>query len=463
LGKTENILKKEDNMANKNYDVLIVGGGPAGIITGVTSKTYYPDKSVAIVRKENKVLVPCGIPYILHTLESPEKDIIPDEPIIKKGIDIIIDEVIKVNIEDNFVLTGNGDRIDFEKIVFATGSTPTEPQWLEGRELDNVFYIKKDMDYLSGLKEKLKKLENIVIVGGGFIGVEVADEIKKDKHKKVTIVEKLPHILYLAFDEDCCVKAEEDLRDEGVDIITGKGVSKIEGVGKVEKVILEDNSELKADAVILSLGYKPNTKLAEKAGVRLGHSGAIWVDEYLRTDFDNVFAVGDCVERKDFITRRISNVMLASTATSEARIAGANLFKLQVVKTFTGTIGIFSTKIGNHAYGSAGISESTAKALGFDIVVGIAESIDKHPGSLPGAHKQKIKLIASRKSEIIMGAQVFGGDSTGELINLLGFAIQQKTTAGGLLISQIGTHPLLTSAPTTYPIIKAAENLISKL
>ncbi len=450
-------------MSKKNFDVVIIGGGPAGIITAVTSKTYYPQKSIAIIRKEEKVLVPCGIPYVFYTLSTTEKNIIPDEPIKGKGVEIIVDEVLSVDVKEKKLKTANGDTISFERLVFSTGSTPYEPSWLPGRELENVFYIRKNKQYLDYVVEKIKKLKKIVVVGGGFIGVEVADELSKYDDKEITIIEKLPHILYLAFDEECCKKAEEILKEKGVNVISGNGIKEIKGSGKVEKVVLEDGEELLADAVILSLGYKPNVKLAEEAGIRLGASGAIWVDEYMRTDYDHIFAVGDCVERKDFITRRISNIMLASTATSEARITGANLFNLQVVKTFTGTIGIFSTKVGDTAFGAAGISEESAKEKGFDIVVGIAESVDRHPGSLPGAHKQRVKLIASRKTGVLMGAQVCGGESIGELINLLGFAIQKKTSLGDLLITQIGTHPLLTSAPTTYPIIKAAENAISKM
>ncbi len=450
-------------MSKKNFDVLIIGGGPAGIITAVTAKTYYPQKSVAIIRKEEKVLVPCGIPYVFYTLESTDKNLIPDEPLKKKGVELIIDEVLSVNINEKEVKTADGNVYGFEKLVFATGSTPYEPNWLSGKELDNVFYIRKNKDYLDYVKKKIAGLKKIVVVGGGFIGVEVADELSKYKDKEITIIEKLPHILYLAFDKECCQTAEEVLKEKGVNVISGNGIKEIKGSGKVEKVILEDGKVIDADSVILSLGYRPNVKLAEDSGIRLGASGAIWVDEYMRTDYDHVFAVGDCVERKDFITRRISNIMLASTATSEARIAGANLFNLQVVKTFTGTIGIFSTKVGDVAFGAAGISEEAAKDKGFDVVIGIAESVDKHPGSLPNAHKQRVKLIAARKTGIIMGAQVCGGESVGELINLLGFAIQKKTTLGDLLIAQIGTHPLLTSAPTTYPVIKAAENAISQL
>ncbi len=449
-------------MSIKNYDVLVIGGGPAGIITAVTAKSYYPEISVAIFRKEERVLVPCGIPYLFHTLPGTDKNLMPDQPLVNKGIDIIVNEIQKVDIKEKFVTTSDGDKIKFNKLIFATGSTPTSPSWLKGRDLENVFYIKKDRKYLDEVLVKLKGLKKIIIVGGGFIGVEVADELRKIQDKKITLIEKLPHILYLAFDEDCCIEAKDELNKNNVKVITGKGIKEIIGNTKVEKVLLEDGTTLDADAVILSLGYRPKIKLAEEAGIRLGASGAIWVDEYLRTDYPDIYAVGDCVERKDFITRRISNIMLASTATSEARIAGANLFKLQVLKTFTGTIGIFSTKIGNTSYASAGISEKTAREMGFEIEIGKAESIDKHPGSLPNAHKQRIKLITAKKSDVLIGAQVCGGDSIGEIINLLGFAIQQKATTGNLLITQIGTHPLLTSAPTTYPIIKAAESLISK-
>ena len=149
--------------------------------------------------------------------------------------------------------------------------------------------------------------------------------------------------------------------------------------------------------------------------------------------------------------------MLASTACAEGRIAGMNLFKLSAIKTFTGTIAIYSTAIGDYAFGTAGITEADAKKEGFDIVTGLFEGMDKHPGKLPGARKQTVKLIVARESGIIIGGEAMGGVSVGELTNLIGFIIQSRTNIYALLITQIGTQPMLTGSPAAYPLMKAAE------
>ena len=241
------------------------------------------------------------------------------------------------------------------------------------------------------------------------------------------------------------------------------GLKEILGDKKVTGVLLDNSEKIDADAVILSMGYSPNTSLAEKSGLKINERGFIKVDEYMRTDNPDVFAVGDCAEKRDFVTRKTSGIMLASTACAEARIAGMSLYKLSAVKTFGGTIAIFSTAIGNTGFGVAGLTENIARNEGFDIVSGSFEGIDKHPGTLPGTNKQMVKLIVARDSGIILGGGVIGGQSTGELINILGLAIQNKMTVNSLLTAQIGTHPLVTAPPTAYPIIKAAEVVSKKL
>jgi pyruvate/2-oxoglutarate dehydrogenase complex dihydrolipoamide dehydrogenase (E3) component len=211
------------------------------------------------------------------------------------------------------------------------------------------------------------------------------------------------------------------------------------------------------------MGYRPNTNLAEKSGISINEKGFIKVDEYMRTDNPDIMAVGDCAEKRDFITRKLSGVMLASTACAEARIAGMNLYKLSSVKTFSGTIAIFATALGETGFGVAGLTESVARKEGFDIVTGTFEGIDKHPGALPNTHKQVIKLIAAREGGLILGGEVIGGPSTGELTNIIGLVIQNKMTVNSILTAQIGTHPLVTASPTAYPLIKAAEVVAKKI
>ena len=447
----------------KTTDVLVIGGSAAGMVAALTGKSTYPQKSFTLVKKQKEMMVPCGIPYIFGTLDSVDKNIMPvDNMMAKAGVESIVGEVISINKENKTVELAGGETIKYDKLMIATGSMPIKPKWLTGADKDNVFTIPKDKVYLEGMKEKLDSCKKVVVIGAGFIGVEFSDELAKKGHE-VTLVEKLPEILSLAFDEELSGRIEELLKSRGVKVITGNGISEILGEEKVKAVKLENGEVLESDAVVLSMGYKPNADLARKAGICVNESGFIVVDEYMRTHAKDIFAIGDCTQKRDFVTRARVATMLASTACAEARIAGMNLYKLNVVKTFSGTIAIYSTAIGNTGFGTAGITEARAKAECIDYVTGIFEGIDRHPGNLPDTHKQIVKLIAGRQSGVIIGGEVIGGLSAGELVNVIGLAIQNRMTVNSLLTFQIGTHPCLTASPAAYPLIRAAEIIANKL
>ncbi len=442
----------------KNTDVLIIGSSAAGLATAMSGKNNYPDKEFTVIRKEDQVMVPCGIPYIFGSLESSDQNVLPaDSKYDALGIKYQVGEVENIDRKNKVCTLSDGSQIGYQKLVMATGSTPKVPGWLEGTDLENVFTMPKNKEVLDQIKQKLTGLDRVVVIGGGFIGVEFSDELNKSG-KLVTIVEKLPHILNLAFDKEFAEQAEQILSNRGVHVMNNCGVKAIKGKnGKVSYVELENGKQVEADAVVLSMGYEPNSKLADDSGLKLNDNGFISTDEYMRTNDPNIIAVGDCAEKRHFITRQQSGVMLASTACAEGRIAGMNLFKLSAIKTFSGTIAIYSTAVGDYAFGTAGITEADARAEGFDVVSGSFEGMDKHPGKLPGMHKQRVKLIVARESGIIIGGEAFGGVSVGELTNLLGFIIQSRTSVHTLLISQIGTQPLLTGSPAAYPLMKAAE------
>jgi NADH oxidase (H2O2-forming) len=336
-------------------NVLIIGGGPAALIAATTGRSFYPDRQFMLARKDDQVLVPCGIPYIFGTLEQIDKNIMPDVSLKNAGIELKIAEITAIDAGNKRCRTGDGLEIEFDKLVLATGSEPVIPQWLEGGNLEKVFTINKNKEYMAYVKTATESCRNIVVIGGGFIGAEVSDELKK-AGKEVTIVEMLPHVLGVAFDAEIAVKAEKALSDRGIKLKTGSGVKKIMGHKAVEGVILANGEQLPADAVILAVGYRPNTKLAAAAGLDLNERGFIKVDEYMRTSNPDIFAVGDCAEKRDFITRKSSMVMQASTATTEARIAGMNLYKLSSLKKFNGTMSIFATAFGDKGFGSGGIN-----------------------------------------------------------------------------------------------------------
>ena len=444
-------------------DVLVIGSSAAGLVVPTVGKRVNPDKKFTVVTKQPKTMIPCGIPYIFGSLASSDNNIMPAEKMYEQtGVEVIHDEVTEINKEGKFVVLAGGEKIEYEKIVIGTGSTPIRPKWLNWEGKDNVFFVPKDKVYLDDMKEKLSGCKKIVTIGAGFIGVEMSDELNK-AGKKVTLIEKLPNILGLAFDKDISERIEVILKERGVEILTNAEVKEITGGAHADGIKLADGTKIDADAIIISMGYKPNTELAQKAGVLVNEMGFIRVDEYMRTCDKNIFAVGDCAEKKDFVTGKITPVMLASTACAEARIAGMNLFKLQVIKTFSGTISVFSTAIGNNGFGIAGMTEAQALKEGFEIIIGAAEGMDRHPGALNDAHKQYVKLVVAKDSGVILGGAVFGGLSAGELINVIGVAIQNRMNVNSLFITQIGTHPLLTASPAAYPLIKAVENAIIQL
>jgi len=447
----------------KNTDVLIIGGSAAGMVAAVTGKAHWPEKDFILVKKDKQVMVPCGIPYIFGTLESSDKNVMPvDSMMEKNGISSLVDEAVDINYHDKVVTFVSGEKIHYQKLVIATGSKPIKPKWLHGADLENVFVIPKDKLYLDDMKGKLNSAKNIAVIGAGFIGVELSDELSKHGYH-VTLIEKQPHILSQAFDVELASKIHEMLVERGVTVITGKGISKVAGNNKVEAIELEDGQKFEMDAVVLSIGYKPNSELAKKSGIYVDEDNFIAVDEYMRTHVPDIFSIGDCAQKRDFVTRRRVPTMLASTACAEARIAGMNLFNLNVVKTFSGTIAIYSTVIGNTGYGTAGVTEQRAEQEGIATLTGLFEGVDRHPGNLPDAHKQIVKLISAKNSGVIIGGEVIGGLEAGELTNVIGLAIQNRMSVNSLLTMQVGTHPCLTASPAAYPLIKAAEIIATKM
>jgi len=444
----------------KNTDVLIVGGSAAGVTTAITARRHYPDAKIAVIRKENQVLIPCGIPYIFGTVGSPENNLIPDAALSKNNVDLIIDEATSIDRAGKTVTTSNGDVIGYKKMVLATGSVPFVPP-IPDMRLDNVFTVIKDVDHLNKMSKAFDEAEDLVIIGGGFIGVEFADECRKRKNLKVSIVELLPHCLLLACDEEICIKAEDKLKENGVNIMAGARAEAIVGNGKVEYIQLAGQEKLKADAVIMGIGVAPSSELAKSAELKVDERSSIYVDEFMRTSDEDIFAAGDCARKTSFFTGEKSRLMLASIASIESRVAGANLFALR--RRNERAIGVFSTVIDDLCIGSAGMTEKLAKETGFDIVTGEASSPDRHPGGMPGMSNVSVKLIFSRESGVIIGGQIHGGPSVGEAINLIGATIQTRMRADDIATFQVGTHPALTASPIAYQITNAAEVALTKM
>ena len=448
----------------KAYDVVIIGGGPAAIVTGITIKKFFKGKSVLMIKKEEEDLVPCGIPYIFHLLgNDASKNKMGPKPFTDLGGEVIINTAIKVDKIKKIVTVDSGEQFSYEKLVFATGSLPVVPDFIPGIALQNVFYVKKSYSYIQDLAQGIGSFSKIVIIGGGFIGAEVSEQLART-NAHVTLIESEPFCFSKAFSPGLSIIATEALKNAGVHVMTSTVVKEILGENnKVRQVLLATGEKIEADAVILSIGFKADTLLAKETGLELNRYGDIHVDNYGRTTVKDISACGDCAQDFGFLTGRSDVIKLASTATAEARTLGHNIFGIRIKKCTSGTLGVFSTEINGIAMAAAGANEKNTVEAGIEVVSAKFSAPDRHPVSLPGVSELTVKLYASPVDGSIIGGEAWGGNSVGEIINTISLAIQKSTTVFELISFQVGTHPLLTSSPVNNPLIRAAEDIVYKI
>ncbi len=443
-------------------DIAIIGASAAGLAAAITLKMGAPQTKIVLFRKASKTPVPCGIPYIYGTLKEVAKDLIPDDPFISMGLDIKVAEVTEIDTQNHELLYNGNEKLQYNKLLLTTGSIPFVPP-IEGSNLENVFTIKKEPEHLELINERVKQAKNIVVIGGGFIGVEMAEQIAKLKgdSANITIVEMLPHCLLVALEEEFCIKAEEELKKLNINIKTNSQVTKLEGNGKVEKVLLASGESLDADIVIMGVGAAPNVSLAEKCGIPCDKRAGIEVDEYMRTRIEDVYAAGDCAAKFSFITKKPCGIRLASVAAYEGMIAANNMAGNMVKNR--GALGAFSTKIGDVAMGAAGLTQRGCEMENIEYIKGEFVGPDKHPATLPNTFKDmKTILYFNKKDKKIIGGHVLGGDTAAEMVNIISTAIQAGLTVEDLYFMQVATHPLLTGSPLAYHVIRAAGDAYFK-
>jgi len=441
----------------EKHELVIVGGSAAGIQAAICAQRHHGLTDILVIRREQIAMVPCGIPYIYGTLGDVDKNVLPDR--LLGGAQKRIGEVVSVDTEEKLVTLEDGQKVGYSKLIIATGSSPARPP-IPGIDKDNIYFVRKDADYLRKLNQAVDEANRIVVVGGGFIGVEFAEQLRKKGHQ-VTIVELLPHCLQLVCTEELCIRAEEALRNMGVNLVTGTSVKSFKGNSRAESVELSNGEQVKCDMVIIAIGVTPDTELAKQAGLEIGPTGGIKVDEFQRTSNSDIFAIGDCAEKYSFYNGSPVPIRLASVAAREGRIAAANLYSPRWRNI--GTIGVFSTVVGETAFVMAGLTDSQAAQMGYEIIVGEAESPSKHPATMPGTQPLRVRLIFDRRTGRLLGGCACCTTTVGEFGNLIAACIAKGMSMDEVTTFPMGTHPWLTASPLAYQLNEAASNALHKV
>ncbi len=425
---------------------LVIGCGPAGVVCSMVLRKLNPKASVTVVGRE-PAFVRCSAPYILSGNVRMNSCIEPATVLTSKKIKVVAGEA--VGIGKSSVRLSSGKELAYDRLVIATGARPFVPP-IKGSRLNGVFVIRSPSD-VSSLKNKLRKSRNVAIIGGGMIGAETASLLSK--RYKVTLIEMLPGVLSASYGREISSCISRELEKSGVGMMLGKPVKSINGSGSVESVTV-GNKTVKADLVILAAGIRPETALAEKAGIKTGKFG-ILTDRRMETSMRNVFAAGDCTQTFSMITRKPLMGGLATTAVLQGRIAAMNASGRKAL--FGGVLNSSVTEICGVSLGSTGMTESRAKDSGIRYIAGKSSTMTKY-SMQPGAKPLFTKLIFDRKQRVI-GGQVMGyGGIVPGLIDLISFAINKRSTREELLMADYSAHPELTSLPFTNPLVMACED-----
>jgi NADPH-dependent 2,4-dienoyl-CoA reductase/sulfur reductase-like enzyme len=446
--------------------IVIAGGVAAGMSAASVIKRSMPDQEVIVFGKEQHISYgACGMPYFIGgEIESYEKLSVlsPEKAREKRGIDVrTAHEVTRIDRESKLVevtdlASGESLHQEYEKLILATGARAVMPP-IPGVELDGVMPLKEleDSVRLDGYMDS-RKPERAVIVGGGYIGIEAAEAFRH-RGMEVTVVEALPRILNIV-DEDLSDLAEKELERNDVTVRTGEKVVSIEGSHRAEAVRLESGERLEADLVLMSVGVRPNTEVAEEAGIELGEKHAVMVDRYLKTNDPDIYAAGDCALAYHNVLERPVHVPLALPANRQGRMVGENIFaELSGGKlnTFPGVLGSAMVKIFDGEAAKTGIGQTEIEQYGLAEVDSVSIRSHTLAGYYPGAQPMWVKLYYHAHSKRLMGGQIYGAGRSVLRINILATAIQAGMRLEDLYNTDMGYAPPF--SPAWDPLLIAAR------
>ena len=438
--------------------VVVIGGDAAGMSAASQAKKRNADLEViAFERGRATSYSACGIPYWIGDAVQTEDQLVARTPEQHRanGIDVRVrTEVIAIDLDKREVHwrrrgTDEHGRDGFDQLVYATGSVPMRPS-VPGIDSGGVYGV-QTLDDGVALRAELERATKVAVVGGGYIGLEIAEACRV-RGLEVTVVDRSATPIG-TFDPDVGQFIADAVRGEGVDLIMSDPVVAIETRdGRARAVLTESGREIEADVVVLGLGVRPNVALAQDAGIPIGSSGGIAVDARMRTGVGGVWAAGDCVESVHRLSGQRIVVALGTHANKQGRVVGINIGGGYA--TFPGVIGTAVTKICDLEVGRTGLSSEEAEQAGYSFVTATVDSTTK-AGYFPGAKPIRIKMIAERRSGRLLGAQIVGREASAKRIDALAVCIWNEMTANEVLSLDLSYAPPF--SPVWDPVLIAAR------
>jgi NADPH-dependent 2,4-dienoyl-CoA reductase/sulfur reductase-like enzyme/rhodanese-related sulfurtransferase len=454
-------------MSNQNR-IVVIGGTACGPKAAARARRCDPSARITIIEQtENLSSATCGLPYFVADVIKKERALVAYEADYFR--DVMAMEVltgtralaVHPRAHTVEILNQKTDRrsaIEYDNLVIATGAAPVIPNW-EGKDLAGIFTLSNIPD-ATAIRAYLAKLKNreVIIVGAGLIGLEMAEAFTA-RGLKVTIIEALDWPLPALLDAEIAAHVEKHLRTKGVAVRCGQRVTGFIGdkEKRIRRVVLGD-TELDAGLVLVSIGVRPNIGLAKDAGLTIGATGGLAVNQRLQTSDPAIYAGGDCVEVVNIITGENTLVPLGSTANKHGRIIGTNVTGGR--ETFPGIVGTGVAKVFDLNVATTGLNETQAREAGFATVMSLVPA-PEHATYYPGARDILVKIIADKVTGRLLGGQAVGPGDTAKRIDVLATAITFGAKIDDLANIDLGYAPPYNSA--LDPLHDAANVIRNKL
>jgi NADPH-dependent 2,4-dienoyl-CoA reductase/sulfur reductase-like enzyme/rhodanese-related sulfurtransferase len=429
--------------------VLIIGGVAGGASAAARLRRLDEQAEIILFEKGQYIsFANCGLPYYIGGAIKERKNLLvqtADAMRARFKIDVRdLSEVIgidkqnkKVHVRD--LRTGSSYEESYDNLILSPGALPLKPP-IPGIESPGIFTV-RDIPDTDAIKELVdKNIQSAVVVGGGFIGLEMAENLKA-KDIAVTIVEAADQVM-TPVDYEMAAILHNHIRSKGCELLLSDGVKAFERENDKIIVMLQSGRRVEADIVILSIGVKPNNLLAKEAGLELGITGGIKVNEYLQTSDENIYAVGDAIEVKDFVTGNPIVIPLAGPANKQGRIAANNIAGRK--EEYKGTQGTAVAKVFDMVVASTGSNEKTMKKLGREYLTTITHSAS-HAGYYPGSNQMAVKCVYTKDGQLL-GAQIVGFQGVDKRMDVLAVAVRHKMSMYDLTELELSYAPPFSSA-----------------
>jgi NADPH-dependent 2,4-dienoyl-CoA reductase/sulfur reductase-like enzyme len=441
-----------------SHRLLVIGGDAGGMAAATSARRYGADfEIVALEQGRHTSYSACGIPYVISgdvwaldelVVRTPQQFRDKLRIDVRTGHRAMAIDLDRRTVEVRNLAQERTYTLGFDLLHIATGARPRRPPipGIDGPQVHGV----QTLDDAAHLLEAMKsgECERVVVIGGGYIGLELAEAFVK-RQASVTVVEQADEVMG-TLDPDMGAAVGVAMRQHGITLHTGEAVTGLE-----PDAVVTTQRTIPADLVILGLGVEPNSDLAADAGIEVGVRDAIVVDRRQRTSVEGIWAAGDCCQSRSVVTGDPVYVALGTVANKQAQVAGINI--AGGYATFPGVAGTAITKLCSLEIGRSGVNEREAKAAGFDYVVAKIDSTTR-AGYYPGAGTITVKLLVERITGRILGGQVVGNEGTAKRIDVLATAITAAMTAQDVVYLDLSYAPPF--SPLWDPVQQAARRAV---